>query len=92
KEIVEKVAREIGAEKVFMDPNVAKISVVGLGMRSAYGVAGKMFEILAKHGINIKAISTSEIRISTLIDRKYTELAVRALHGAFIENDTINFS
>ncbi|MEO2153857.1 MAG: aspartate kinase [Aquificota bacterium] len=92
KEIVEKVAREIGAEKVLMDPNVAKISVVGLGMRSAYGVAGKMFEILAKHGINIKAISTSEIRISTLIDRKYTELAVRALHEAFIENDTINFS
>jgi aspartate kinase len=92
KEIVEKVAREIGAEKVLMDPNVAKISVVGLGMRSAYGVAGKMFEILAKHGINIKAISTSEIRISTLIDRKFTELAVRALHEAFIENDTINFS
>ena len=91
KEIVEKVAKEIGAEKVLMDPNVAKISVVGLGMRSAYGVAGKMFEILAQHNINIKAISTSEIRISCLIDRKYNELAVRALHEAFIEDETINF-
>jgi len=91
KEIVEKVAKEIGAEKVLMDSNVAKISVVGLGMRSAYGVAGKMFEILAKHNINIKAISTSEIRISCLIDRKYTELAVRALHEAFIEDESINF-
>ncbi len=90
-EIVEKIAKDIGAEKVLMDPNVAKISIVGLGMRSAYGVAGKMFEILAKHNINIKAISTSEIRISCLIDRKYTELAVRALHEAFIEDESINF-
>ena len=91
KEIVEKIAKDIGAEKVLMDSNVAKISIVGLGMRSAYGVAGKMFEILAKHNINIKAISTSEIRISCLIDRKYTELAVRALHEAFIEDESINF-
>ncbi len=91
REIVEKIAKDIGAEKVLMDPNVAKISIVGLGMRSAYGVAGKMFEILAKHNINIKAISTSEIRISCLIDRKYTELAVRALHEAFIEDESINF-
>jgi len=91
KEIVQKVAKEIGAEEVLMDNNVAKISVVGLGMRSAYGVAGKMFEILAKHNINIKAISTSEIRISCLIDRKYAELAVRALHEAFIEDENVNF-
>jgi aspartate kinase len=91
KEIIEKVAKDIGAQEVLMDSDVAKVSVVGLGMRSAYGVAGKMFEILAKHNINIKAISTSEIRISCLIDRKYTELAVRALHEAFIENDEINF-
>jgi len=91
KEIVEKIAKDIGAEKVLMDPNVAKISIVGLGMRSAYGIAGKMFDILAKHNINIKAISTSEIRISCLIDRKYTELAVRALHEAFIEDESINF-
>ena len=91
KEIIEKVAKEIGAQEVLMDSDVAKVSVVGLGMRSAYGVAGKMFEILAQHNINIKAISTSEIRISCLIDRKYTELAVRALHEAFIENDEINF-
>ena len=91
KEIVQKVAKDIGAQKVLMDPNVAKISVVGLGMRSAYGVAGKMFDILAKHNINIKAISTSEIRISCLIDRKFTELAVRALHEAFIEDEEISF-
>ncbi|HID79988.1 MAG TPA: aspartate kinase [Aquificales bacterium] len=91
KEILEKVAKEIGAEKVLMDPDVSKVSVVGLGMRSAYGVAGKMFDVLAKHNINIKAISTSEIRISCLIARKYTELAVRALHEAFIENDKVNF-
>jgi len=91
KEIVEKIAKEVGAEKVLTDPNVAKISVVGLGMRSAYGVAGKMFDILAKHNINIKAISTSEIRISCLIDRKYAELAVRALHEAFIEDESVNF-
>jgi aspartate kinase len=91
KEIVEKIAKEIGAEKVLMDDKVAKISVVGLGMRSAYGVAGKMFEILARHGVNIKAISTSEIRISCLIDRKFTELAVRALHEAFIEDEEITF-
>jgi aspartate kinase len=91
KEIVEKIAKEIGAERVLMDENVAKISVVGLGMRSAYGVAGKMFEILARHGINIKAISTSEIRISCLIDRKYMELAARALHEAFIENEEVQF-
>ncbi|RTZ69564.1 MAG: aspartate kinase [Aquificaceae bacterium] len=91
KEIIEKVAKEIGAERVLMDTDVSKVSVVGLGMRSAYGVAGKMFDVLAKHNINIKAISTSEIRISCLIDRKYTELAVRALHEAFIENDAVNF-
>ena len=91
REIVEKIAKEIGAERVITDENVAKISVVGLGMRSAYGVAGKMFDILAKHNINIKAISTSEIRISCLIDRKYTELAVRALHEAFIEDEEITF-
>ena len=63
-------------------------------MKSAYGVAGRMFEILAKNGINIKAISTSEIKISCLIDEKFTELAVRALHEEFIEEmeefETIN--
>jgi len=86
-EIVNKVAKEIGAQRVIKDENIAKVSVVGLGMRHAYGVAGKMFKILADNNINIKAISTSEIRISCLIDRKYGELAVRVLHEAFVEEN-----
>ncbi len=84
-ELVKKIAQKIGAESVLRDDRVAKISIVGIGMKSAYGVAGRMFEILAKNGINIKAISTSEIKISCLIDEKFTELAVRALHEEFIE-------
>jgi len=62
---------------------VAKISVVGIGMRSQSGVAAKMFKVLCSEGVNIKVISTSEIKISVLIDRKYVELAVQALHDAF---------
>ena len=93
-ELVKKIAQKIGAESVIRDDRVAKISIVGIGMKSAYGVAGRMFEILAKNGINIKAISTSEIKISCLIDEKFTELAVRALHEEFIEEmeefETIN--
>ncbi len=85
-EIVRKVAREIGAKDVVRDDRVAKVSIVGLGMRSSYGTAAKMFEVLSKNNINIMAISTSEIKISCLIDEKYAELAVRALHEAFIEN------
>jgi aspartate kinase len=65
------------------DKDAAKISVVGIGMRSHAGVAAKMFAALAKEGINIKVITTSEIKISVLIDRKYMELAVQALHDAF---------
>ena len=65
------------------DPNVAKISIIGNGMRSQAGVAGKMFGILAAEGVNIQVITTSEIKISVLVDRKYMELAVRALHDAF---------
>jgi aspartate kinase len=65
------------------DTNVAKISVVGIGMRSQSGVAAKMFKVLSDEGINIKVITTSEIKISVLIDRKYMELAVQALHDAF---------
>ena len=65
------------------DKNVAKISVVGIGMRSHTGVAAKMFQVLSAEGINIKVITTSEIKISVLIDRKYMELAVQALHDAF---------
>jgi aspartate kinase len=65
------------------DENIAKISIVGVGMRSHSGVASKMFEVLSGEGINIQMISTSEIKISCVIDAKYTELAVRLLHEAF---------
>ena len=66
-----------------IEPDVAKVSVVGIGMRSQSGVAAKMFKVLSDEGINIKVITTSEIKISVLIDRKYMELAVQALHDAF---------
>ncbi len=82
-EIEQKVAEEIGAAEVLGDENIAKISVIGVGMRSHSGVASKMFETLAAENINILMISTSEIRISCVIEEKYTELAVRALHTAF---------
>ncbi len=85
-EIARKVAADIGAEDVERNDRIAKISVVGLGMKTHAGTAAKMFETLYKEGINIYAISTSEIKISCLIDEKYAELAVRALHEAFIEN------
>jgi aspartate kinase len=84
-EIVRRVAKEIGAEGVERDDNVAKVSVVGIGMKSSYGTAAKMFEVLYRNNINIMAISTSEIKISCLIEEKYGELAVRELHSAFIE-------
>jgi aspartate kinase len=77
------VAKEIGAEKVLGDPDIAKVSIVGLGMRNHAGVASKMFEALSKESINISMISTSEIKISCVVEEKYTELAVRALHEAF---------
>ncbi len=86
-EIIRKVAEKVGAEEVVRDDKVAKVSVVGLGMKSSYGTAAKMFEVLAKHGINMMAISTSEIKISCLIEEKFAELAVRELHEAFIENN-----
>ncbi|MBI5491709.1 MAG: aspartate kinase [Deltaproteobacteria bacterium] len=81
--IKEKTAAEIGAEEVVGDPNIAKVSIVGAGMRSHAGIASQMFEVLAKEGINIQMISTSEIKISCVIDVKYTELAVRVLHESF---------
>jgi aspartate kinase len=81
--ILEEVARNIGAKGVLHDPRVAKVSIVGVGMRSHSGVASKMFATLAKEGINIQMISTSEIAVSCVIEDKYTELAVRALHDAF---------
>jgi len=82
-EISKKVAEEIGAEKVLTAENIAKISVTGVGMKSHSGVAAKMFSTLAKENINIRLISTSEIRISCVIEEKYSELAVRVLHSAF---------
>ena len=85
-EIAKEVAQEIGAEGVERNDKIAKVSIVGLGMRTHAGTAAKMFEVLSREGINIYAISTSEIKISVLIDEKYAELAVRSLHEAFIEN------
>lgn len=85
-DIAKEVAKEVGAEGVERNDKIAKISVVGLGMKTHAGTAGKMFDVLQKEGINIYAISTSEIKISCLIDEKYAELAVRALHEAFIED------
>jgi len=82
-EMEQKIAAEIGAEEVFGDENIAKVSVIGVGMKDHSGVASKMFNALAKENINIMMISTSEIRISCVIEEKYTELAVRVLHSAF---------
>ena len=88
--IIKKVAEEIGAERIESDENVAKVSIIGAGMRTHPGVATKMFKTLADHQINIMMISTSEIKISCVIDEKYTELAVRALHEAFnLEEDKV---
>lgn len=81
--LVKAIADEIGAKDVLYDEGIAKVSIVGLGMRSHSGVAAKMFEVLGNAGINILMISTSEIKISCAIDEKYTELAVRLLHDAF---------
>jgi aspartate kinase len=81
--LVSEVAEEIGAEKVLGDEDIAKVSIVGVGMRTHAGVAQKMFKILADENINIVMISTSEIKISCVIEEKYTELAVRVLHEAF---------
>jgi aspartate kinase len=82
-EIEREVARQIGAEEVFGGKNIAKVSVIGVGMRNHSGVASTMFNALAKENVNIIMISTSEIRISCVIEEKYTELAVRVLHSAF---------
>ncbi|HSH68827.1 MAG TPA: aspartate kinase [Deferrisomatales bacterium] len=81
--VIEPVARELGSAQVVSDTSIAKISVVGVGMRSHAGVASRMFEVLAREGINVLMISTSEIKVSCVIEEKYTELAVRVLHDAF---------
>jgi aspartate kinase len=81
--ITEENAAMFGAKDVKLRDDIAKVSIVGVGMRTHSGVAAKMFETLAKHNINIMMISTSEIKVSCVIDSKYTELAVRVLHSAF---------
>jgi len=81
--VLESVAKEIGAREVRSDDKVAKVSIVGVGMRSHAGVASKMFTALAADNINIQMITTSEIKISVIIDERYLELAVRSLHTAF---------
>jgi aspartate kinase len=81
--IVREIVRQIGAKDITTDENIAKVSIVGTGMRSHSGIASTMFGALAREGINIMMISTSEIKISCVIESKYTELAVRALHDAF---------
>jgi len=81
--ITNEVAKEVEAQEVQSDENISKISIVGLGMRSHAGVATRMFAALAKNSINIQMISTSEIKISVVVDEKYTELAVRVLHEEF---------
>lgn len=82
-EIVKKIAKDIEARDVIADENISKVSIVGVGMRSHSGVAAKMFNLLSKEGINIMMISTSEIKVSCVVESKYTELAVRVLHDGF---------
>ncbi|HKZ57664.1 MAG TPA: aspartate kinase [Thermodesulfovibrionales bacterium] len=81
--ITKGIVAELGSKGVNLREDIAKVSIVGVGMRTHSGVAAKMFGTLAKHGINIMMISTSEIKVSCVIDAKYTELAVRVLHDAF---------
>jgi aspartate kinase len=81
--ILEQIARDVGAREVVSKTNIVKLSLVGVGMRSHAGIASTMFKALADEGINIQMISTSEIKISVVVDEKYLELGVRALHEAF---------
>ncbi len=83
KKIISEVLKEVGADKFEVDDNVAKVSIIGVGMISHSGVAAKMFATLAREGINIMMISTSEIKVSCVVEAKYAELAVTVLHDAF---------
>ena len=83
KKVLEEAKATLGFESLVSDPNVVKVSVIGVGMRSHAGIAQKMFQTLASESINIQVISTSEIKISVLIEEKYTELALRAIHTAY---------
>jgi aspartate kinase len=82
-EILQTIGKELGAAQVSSDENIAKISIIGVGMKSHAGVASQFFSVLAHEGINIMMISTSEIKISCVVEEKYTELAVRILHDTF---------
>ena len=79
----EQVIGNLGSNEIVGDAKICKVSIVGIGMRSHVGVASRMFRVLSEEGINIQMISTSEIKTSVVIDEKYMELAVRALHKAF---------
>jgi aspartate kinase len=87
-DVLQKVRGEIGFDEILTDTNVVKVSAVGVGMRSNAGIAALMFRTLADRGINILAITTSEIKVSVLIPEEYTELAVRVLHTAYGLDDT----
>jgi aspartate kinase len=82
-EVLEAARDKIGYAELSHATGIAKVSIIGIGMRSHAGVAAKMFKALAEKGINIQAITTSEIKVSVLIDAAYTELAVRALHSVY---------
>ena len=81
--VIEDAHDDIKYEELSGSTDVVKVSVIGIGMRSHAGVAAKMFKVLAEKGINIQAITTSEIKVSVLIDSAYTELALRSLHSAY---------
>ena len=81
--LLKEIADDLGAQEVDADDRIAKLSIVGVGMRSHAGVASQMFEALAQEGINIQLITTSEIKITVVIEERYLELAVRALHSGF---------
>jgi aspartate kinase len=90
-ELVQRVSKEIGATGVRSEDQVAKVSIVGVGMRTHAGVAARMFEVLAEERINIEMIATSEIKVSVVVNSKYGELAMRALHDAFVDNAAMQF-
>ena len=90
-DLVQRVVKEIEAKSMTVTESIAKVSLVGVGMRTHSGVAAKMFEVLSREGVNIQMISTSEIKISCVIDEKYVELAIRSLHAAFGLDDTPSF-
>jgi len=85
RKVIDGLQAEIGFKEVLADEKIGKLSIVGVGMKSHTGVAGKMFEVLAKEGVNIGMISTSEIKISVIIDLAKGEQAMKAVHAAFLE-------